>query len=944
MRPNHVMLAIITTAIWGCNFVFVALALNDIPPYLLCVLRFLLSSIPIVFFLKKPKAPFKTIFLYGFLTFTLQFSFLFAGMNLGMPPGLTSLIFQSQVFFSMFLALLFLNEKPNRMQVIGAIVSFSGLALVLTVAYDGEVQLKNIRSALEKELDPNYSKTQVTKEFLLQHADDFDHGRARFIPHTPTEQDIKKVIQFNEVLLIQDDKGYHLGICDSDGQYQTQDLADQLTFLSAYTVEQYIENKPDKDQINAVLSSLKLGIEIEQKTKTYPLLLKEYIAQAKYAHKLKHHLHAQRATTEGQQTLLAIETHLSAMEKTVGEELFTTDFLPSTKSFFTFSMTSETVRKYYYFDYKTMALFEFQNVNGIKNSDVANNKLTVVLDAQLKHSKTTLDSLPEDIQKALRDHSYTYHLKALQQWRSNNKDVWQQNRDAWNDRLISHTTYNRLALLGSGLSGVIMALGTSYLLLEAFATIPYLALIPASFIPAIILPLAIISGIAYTLLIYNSLTDMLSDNPIKKFLDRMQADDQQRWTLKTKILLTASFLLFSLSALLTICTAGTWKTVFNQPQPLFSWIRDIPDFILNIVFPSFIALSTFPFSIQNIANTIADLEDNPFLNSLISVGYRLCQAPTQIPLSIDAWQQWILTYIPGFLGISQNDFDLETAAQHWNPFRILLRLTFEPLQITLFIGHLISEGATSDQLQGFPKLLAIGLSMGLAFFEDWDYFWGHAHADDHSTRSLITERYDGSEGHNHDNNLPTLLLKFIFHPLFLAAAWWNYSWENKSCGLITVTSTSDTVSFFDIANQLECNHAILFFKEQVFYADRTTKTLKKLKVTEEQSASIELLRKASTATFSLANDTQLRIIETLKSQYDAEAIQDRFDILQGLKPQDNQPLEDIPTYRTSDDHKLFFFKSSTDGATTFLNTRCCPLLPPGTHNRHVSLELNSAMR
>lgn len=130
MRPNHVMLAIITTAIWGCNFVFVALALNDIPPYLLCVLRFLLSSIPIVFFLKKPKAPFKTIFLYGFLTFTLQFSFLFAGMNLGMPPGLTSLIFQSQVFFSMFLALLFLNEKPNRMQVIGAIVSFSGLALV----------------------------------------------------------------------------------------------------------------------------------------------------------------------------------------------------------------------------------------------------------------------------------------------------------------------------------------------------------------------------------------------------------------------------------------------------------------------------------------------------------------------------------------------------------------------------------------------------------------------------------------------------------------------------------------------------------------------------------------------------------------------------------------------------------------------------------------------
>lgn len=130
MRPNHIMLAILAVAIWGCNFIFITLALHDIPPYLLGAIRFFLTAIPAVFFFPKPSIPFQHIFMYGLFTFALQFSFLFAGMYAGMPPGLTSLVFQCQVFFSILLAAFCLKEMPSFIQIIGALVSFSGLALI----------------------------------------------------------------------------------------------------------------------------------------------------------------------------------------------------------------------------------------------------------------------------------------------------------------------------------------------------------------------------------------------------------------------------------------------------------------------------------------------------------------------------------------------------------------------------------------------------------------------------------------------------------------------------------------------------------------------------------------------------------------------------------------------------------------------------------------------
>ncbi len=142
MPISHLLLALLVVIIWGVNFLFVSVALDEIPPLLLCASRFLLTSVPAIFFFKLPPGSFKMVALYGLVMFALQFSFLFVGMYLGMPPGMASLIMQVQVFFSMFFAATFLDERPYSWQIFGALVSFTGIAIVAmhfdqTVTYMG---------------------------------------------------------------------------------------------------------------------------------------------------------------------------------------------------------------------------------------------------------------------------------------------------------------------------------------------------------------------------------------------------------------------------------------------------------------------------------------------------------------------------------------------------------------------------------------------------------------------------------------------------------------------------------------------------------------------------------------------------------------------------------------------------------------------------------------
>lgn len=130
LKPVHLFLTLLTVVVWGVNFIAIYIGLKDLPPFLFCTIRFALSAFPFVFLVPKPKTNFKLLVGFGLFNFVLQFGLLFSGIQLGLSPGLSSLIMQVQVFFSIGLAFLFFGEKPGFIKVLGSLISFVGIGVV----------------------------------------------------------------------------------------------------------------------------------------------------------------------------------------------------------------------------------------------------------------------------------------------------------------------------------------------------------------------------------------------------------------------------------------------------------------------------------------------------------------------------------------------------------------------------------------------------------------------------------------------------------------------------------------------------------------------------------------------------------------------------------------------------------------------------------------------
>ncbi|MFE2446140.1 EamA family transporter, partial [Streptomyces sp. NPDC059426] len=57
MRPVHIALAVLVTALWGVNFVVIEVGLDHFPPLLFCALRFLVAALPAVFLVGPLRFP-----------------------------------------------------------------------------------------------------------------------------------------------------------------------------------------------------------------------------------------------------------------------------------------------------------------------------------------------------------------------------------------------------------------------------------------------------------------------------------------------------------------------------------------------------------------------------------------------------------------------------------------------------------------------------------------------------------------------------------------------------------------------------------------------------------------------------------------------------------------------------------------------------------------------
>ena len=130
LSPRDLALTLGIVAVWGFSFVAIKVGLREMPPFAMAAVRFLLAAIPLTFFVKRPRMPWRYIAGYGFAIGVCQFGLLFLGMKLGMPAGLSSLVIQLQVFFTIGLGIAFLSEPLHGQSLIGASISAAGLVLL----------------------------------------------------------------------------------------------------------------------------------------------------------------------------------------------------------------------------------------------------------------------------------------------------------------------------------------------------------------------------------------------------------------------------------------------------------------------------------------------------------------------------------------------------------------------------------------------------------------------------------------------------------------------------------------------------------------------------------------------------------------------------------------------------------------------------------------------
>ncbi len=126
----HFLLALAVVAIWGSNFVVIRLGLDAFAPLLFATLRFTLAVVPAIFFLPRPAVPWRNLAAYGALVGVGQFGLLYLAMGSQISPGLASLVIQTQVFFTLLLAMRISHEAVRGFQWAALVLAACGLGVI----------------------------------------------------------------------------------------------------------------------------------------------------------------------------------------------------------------------------------------------------------------------------------------------------------------------------------------------------------------------------------------------------------------------------------------------------------------------------------------------------------------------------------------------------------------------------------------------------------------------------------------------------------------------------------------------------------------------------------------------------------------------------------------------------------------------------------------------
>ncbi|MCH9756588.1 MAG: hypothetical protein K0U37_05290 [Gammaproteobacteria bacterium] len=403
-----------------------------------------------------------------------------------------------------------------------------------------------------------------------------------------------------------------------------------------------------------------------------------------------------------------------------------------------------------------------------QSSDKLHEKVIFLVDyetALRNHDTKTLDELEKSFSKQIRAEAFDKsskdpHAKALYDWLHAKQP---DGKPSLHEQYKTRYDKRRWPLFGiqifSIVTSLFMGLGTTYLLVELFSLIPMLAAIPFVFWPMIITPMAAIAGLAYGLLTYNAVTNLMANNTLLAWYQKLGHNLKQNpYSLKNIGMALTATLLFAMALTLTICTAGTWWTIVQEVPPLFKWMKKIPTFVMGVLNPIITGLSSVVFNFENSSETLTMIEE-----LLDENNNDLSIKPLKEALQNTAKHLW----------------EKENVLQWLNPFRLALVTVVLPMRYVLFIGHLFSIGVTADRIPGLSKYFSAFLGSLSEGFEDVHYFFKHTHPTDF--HSLKNERLGESQGHEHNQDLPSWIIEKIALPFYVLSAAWDslFSMLNK---------------------------------------------------------------------------------------------------------------------------------------------------------------------
>lgn len=143
MKPLHVVLAVLITAIWGVNFSVIKLGLATVDPLILAGIRFSLCALPAIFFVRKPDVPWRYIIGYGLVFGIGLWGVVNLGIKAGLSAGIASLVLQFSAFFTILLGGWVFKEALTRFQVLGMLIALAGLLCIIKIS-DGSVSLTGV--------------------------------------------------------------------------------------------------------------------------------------------------------------------------------------------------------------------------------------------------------------------------------------------------------------------------------------------------------------------------------------------------------------------------------------------------------------------------------------------------------------------------------------------------------------------------------------------------------------------------------------------------------------------------------------------------------------------------------------------------------------------------------------------------------------------------------